>query len=117
MNAKGEIVLTTTDRDDPTSAMWNCPECRISNPAWSQNCDEPDTVRTMSMKAYLKQQKEKINKSEAVPRFVQHSLDKYLAAKRAGKTAHDTSGRAGYAQWHPAPPVVAEVRESEEWCT
>ena len=121
LNAKGEIVLTTTDRDDPTIAMWNCPGCKISIPAWSPNCEakgckgmNPDTVRTLSMKAYLKKQKEMINKSGAVPWFVKHSLDKYLAAKRVGKTAHATSGRAGYAQWHLAPSAVVEVRKRKE---
>lgn len=49
----GKIVLTTTDRSDPTTAMCNCPECKLSNPVWDASCQakvcegmNPDTVRT-----------------------------------------------------------------------
>ena len=117
----GKITLTTIDRSDPTIAMWNCPECKLSNPTWSPSCEakackgmNPDTVRALCMKAYLLQRRDAIKHAREVPWFVKHSLDTYLFAKSAGKTAHDLSGRPGFAQWEPAPSVLAEVRKRSE---
>ena len=68
------------------------------------------------MKAYLLQQRDAIKHANEVPWFVQHSLDRYFAAKRAGKMAHDLSGKPGFGQWGPAPSVPAEVRKRSDWC-